>query len=268
MSRLLIAIRGDRIQTEAAALTGLTQKKVSLSERGSGPPFTPAEAAAYAEALSATDEQRDRLVELAEVKSSAHITNRSVLVRSAAAIQARIRDLEEDSAVLRSWVPDAIPGLLQSRDYTDAMIAAEGVGDPGDDWWAARNARLALLDDPEREWHGIVSESALRWPFVSRAAAAREIRQILKLSARPNIHLSVIDVETPKPFLMPREFHVYDDATVEVATDVGTAFLKSSDDLTHFMGVFGMLHEHALHGDEARTLLDRTAHSLSQKRRR
>jgi hypothetical protein len=267
MSRLLIAVRGERLQAEVAALAGLTQVKVSRAERGSGPPFTPEEAAAYADALNTDDhpvtaEQRARLIELAEVKTAAHVTTRSVLVRSAATIQGRIRDLEETSSVLRSWVPDSIPGILQSRAYTDAMIAAEGVDDPGAEWWAARTARLALLDDPSREWHEIVSESALRWVFGSQAATTAEIEHLIELSNRPHIHLSVIDLATPKPFLMPRGFHLYDDTTVEVATDVGTAFVTAPDDITYFLGLFRTLDEHSVHGEDARDLLAQIARSL------
>lgn len=266
MSRLLIAVRGPRLQSEAAELAGLTQVKVSRAERGSGPPFTAAEASAYADALGATAEQRARLVELAEVKTAAHVTTRSVLVRSAAAIQARIHDLEEGSTMLRSWVPDSIPGMLQSHAYTEAMIAGEGAGDPGAEWWAARSARLALLDDSDREWHEIMSEAALRWVFGSRAATAAEVEHILELSHRSNIHVGIIDLATPKPFLMPRGFHLYGDTTAEVATDVGTAFVEAPDDVAHFVGLFELLHKHALHGDEARKLLNSIARSLRRPR--
>lgn len=264
MSRLLIAIRGSRLQSEAASLAGLTQVKVSRAERGDGPPFTPSDAGAYADALGASAEQRTRLVELAEVKTAAHVTNRSVLVRSAATIQRRIHTLEERSTVLRSWVPDSIPGMLQTRAYTEAMIAGEGVDDPGPEWWAVRNARVGLLDDPGREWHEILSEAALRWVLGTPAAAVAEIEHIIELSHRPNIHISIVDLATPKPFLMPRGFHLYGDTTAEVATDVGTAFVEAPEDLAHFQRVFDLLSEHALHGEEARQLLESVAGSLRQ----
>jgi Domain of unknown function (DUF5753) len=239
---------------------------VSRAERGSGPPLSPDEAAAYADALGATAEQRTRLVELVEAKTAAHVTTRKVLVRSAAAIQGRIRDLEENSAVMRSWVPDEIPGILQSHAYTEAMVAAEGVGDPGAEWWAARSARVALLDDPHHEWHEIISEAALTWVFGSRAATAAELDHIIELSHRPNIHISIIDLATPKPFLPPRVFHLYDDTTAEVATDVGTGFVEGPDDLAYFVRLFETLDKHALHGDDARTMMARIARSLRRKR--
>jgi hypothetical protein len=265
MSRLLLAIRGGRLQDDAARLVGLTQPKVSRLERGIGPPLTPAEADDYARALGATDEQRSRLVELAEVKTASHVTSRRVLVRSAAAIQARIRDLEESSTVLRTWVPDAIPGVLQTRAYTEAMLAGDGEGDPGPDWWAARMARVALLDDPAREWHEIVSEAALRWVLGSPAATVAQIEHIIGLSRRDHVHISVVDLATPKPFLAPQAFHIYespDGVTAEVATDVGTVFVDDPAEVGHFRRQFEQLHENALHGDDARRFLARTADEI------
>lgn len=266
MSRLLITIRGERRQVEAAALTGLTQAKVSRAERGTGPPLTPAEARAYATALGASAVQLARLVELAEVKTAGHVTSRQVLVRSAAAIQGRIHDLERDATVLRSWVPDAIPGVLQTPAYTRAMLDGDGGGDPGPDWWANRAARLALLEDPARQWHEIVSEAALRWVLGTTAATAAQVEHVLELSHRPHIHIAVIDLATPKPFMAPRAFHLYDAHTAEVATDVGTAFVTDPDDLAHFRQLFTLLDQHALHEDRARELLSGIARTLRRTR--
>lgn len=264
MSRLLVAIRGDRRQVEAAAVAGLTQSQVSRAERGAGTPLSPEQADAYAKALGATDEQRARLVELAHVKTAGHITTRHVLVRSATAIQGRIHDLERDSGVLRSWVPDAIPGVLQTNAYTRAMLEGDGAGDPGPDWWAKRAARVALVEDPSRQWYELLSEAALRWVLGSPAATAAQVEHIIELSRRPHIHIGVVDLATPKPFMAPRAFHLYDDHTTEVATDVGTAFVDEPDDVAHFRRLFEQLSEHALHGDDARDLLASIARSLRQ----
>lgn len=69
---------------------------------------------------------------------------------------------------------------------------------------------------------------------------------------------------TPKPFMAPRAFHLYDDHTAEVATNVGTAFVDEPDDVAHFRRQFEQLTGHARHGDDARTLLADIAGSLRQ----
>lgn len=267
MSRLLVEIRGDRRQEEAAALAGITQIRVSRAERGQGAPFTPDEAEAYARALGVDDEQIIvRLVELAEARAAAHITSRQVLVRSAASIQARIRDLEAGSTLLRSWAPDGPPGALQTGSWTQAMLDGEGVSDPGGDWWAARRARVALLDEPDRTWHVIVAESGLRWAVGSRQVAADQIEHLAALSARPNVRVGVIDQTSPKPMVMPRGFHLYDDRVAEVATVVGTAFPDEPGDLAYFAELFGRLDALAVYDDAAREVLERIARSVRRGR--
>lgn len=79
-------------------------------------------------------------------------------------------------------------------------------------------------------------------------------------------YLSIVDLSTPKPFLMPRGFHLYGDTTAEVATDVGTAFVEAPEDLAHFHGLFESLRAHARHGDEALRLLEDIARSVGGSR--
>ncbi len=132
MSRLLVALRGRRRQADILPLVGMTQAKISRLERGEGPPLEPAAAKAYAVALGATDKQTARLVELAEIKTAVHAVPRSVVLRNAHVVQARIRDYVRGSDVVRSWTTDAIPGALQTREWTEAVLAGDGEGDPGE----------------------------------------------------------------------------------------------------------------------------------------
>jgi transcriptional regulator with XRE-family HTH domain len=67
LSRLLIALRGHRSQTEVAELAGLTQAKVSRAERGRFP-MPVDDARSYAATLGASTEQLARVGELAEAK--------------------------------------------------------------------------------------------------------------------------------------------------------------------------------------------------------
>jgi hypothetical protein len=71
----------------------------------------------------------------------------------------------------------------------------------------------------------------------------------------PTVRLGVPDLATPKPFAPPAAFHVYDHV-VSVATEVGTSFLTDASDVEHFDGLFARLDAAALHGDDARELLN------------
>jgi hypothetical protein len=242
---------------EAAALSGLSQAKISRAERGRFP-LTPEEAARYAERLGATPEQRERLVELAAARSAEHVSGRVALVRVAAAVQERIERYQREATLIRAWQPNLVPGVLQTPEYTAALLAGDGEGEPGPAWWTARRARTAMLSEPGRSWHLLVSEAALRWPLGSAATMRTQIEHLGTASELPSVRLGVLDLSTPKPFAAPAAFHMYD-RVVSVATEVGTSFLTDTADVEHFDRLFARLDAAALHGDEARALLSRVA---------
>jgi len=267
MSRLLVALRGRRRQADILPLVGMTQAKISRLERGEGPPLDPPAARAYAVALGATDEQMARLVELAEIKTAVHAVPRSVVLRNAHVVQARIRDYVRASDTVRSWTTDAIPGALQTREWTEAVLAGDGEGDPGEEWWAPRREYLELLNDPRRRWYFLLSEGALRWMVGSRQVQAEQIRHIVELSERDHISIAVMDLATPKPFPAAFGFHLYGDSAAEVATELGASFVERADDLAYLMGRFELLWSHAVlgpDGADARALLVRIARTLGR----
>jgi len=262
MSRLLVTIRGNRMQTEAGRLAGLTQAKVSRAERGRFP-LSPIEADAYARALGATTGQRERLVELAAAKAAEHITGRVALVRVEAAIQERFEQIEETATLIRSWQPEIVPGILHTPTYTAAVI---GDDDPGPVWQAARAARRAKLVEPGRTWHQLMSEAALLWSLRSRALMVEQIEHLVEVSQYPNVRLGILDLATPKTMAPPAAFHIFDTHTVSVATEVGTSFVTATRDLDHFEGLFAGLDAIALYGDDAQVLLARIIKDYRRKR--
>lgn len=225
----------------------------------------PEEIEAYAAALGASEKQRAYAVELATSKVAQHVRGRVSLVRVAAAIQERIDDLERGATLIRGWHPAAIHGSLQTPTYTTALLDGDGGGDPGPAWWAARTRRTAKLREPGRTWHLLLSEAALRWPLGSRKVMAEQIDHLIELSMLPTVQLGVIDLVTPKPFLPPPAFHLYDHEVVSVATEVGTSFIDDASDVAHFDALLDQLASAALYGDDARALLSRIAKGFRRK---
>lgn len=254
MSSLLVELRGDRLQSDVAELAGLTQAKVSRAENGRFP-FSPEQAEAYAQALDATSEQRKRLVSLAEAFAEQNITTRSALVRSARAIQERIGRLETESRLIRSWLPDLIPGVVQTEAYTAAVVGF----DPGPAWLAARAARRARLVEPGRTWHLLVSEAALRWPMGSHELMADQLDRLIQVSTMPNVELGILDFSTPKAVAPPAAFHLYGRRAASVAVETGTYFPTEPRDLDHLDRLFADLDAVAVHEGAARALLENLA---------
>ncbi|MBE7248546.1 MAG: hypothetical protein INR63_26675, partial [Actinomycetospora chiangmaiensis] len=172
------------------------------------------------------------------------------LIRRAAAIQEKTRDLEAQSAVIRTWQPEIVPGLLQTWDYTLAVIERE----PDPAWTRARQERLALLDETDRHFHQLLSEATLRWVLGSSVVMADQLAHLVELSKRPNITLGVLAFGEPTP-APPSAFHLYGDRAAEAGTDVGTTFLDERPDLQMYRALFDRLDQAALHGDDARALI-------------
>lgn len=243
--------RGLR-QTEAADLAGLTQPKISRAEQAKST-FEPEEAEAYATALRASPAQVSELVALCRDSKAGTYQGQARLVRSGAEIQRRISRLEEQSALMRSWQPTMIPALLQTWDYTVALIER----DPDEKWAAARRARLALLDEPDKRFEVVLSEGALRWRIGSRATMTGQLRHLAELAARPNVDVGIVPFG--QSIVPPPEgaFHLYGDRTAVVATDAGTTFLTEREDLDGFAAMFRRLADVAVYGADAHALIGR-----------
>lgn len=252
-SQLMLEIRGPVKQADAAKLAGLNQSRISRAEQGTYT-LDPDVADTYARALGATAEQRRELVKLCEAAKASSIHGQARLIRRAAAIQEKTRDLESQSTIIRSWQPEIIPGLLQTWDYTLAVIERE----PDPAWTRARRERLALLDDPSRQFHQLLSEATLRWVIGSYAVMAQQLAHLLELSSRPNITIGVVPFGSPAP-VPPSAFHLYGDRAAEAGTDAGTTFLEERPDLTMYRSLFDRLDQAAVHGEEARALLTSVA---------
>ncbi|MGI5127174.1 Scr1 family TA system antitoxin-like transcriptional regulator [Pseudonocardia sp. CA-107938] len=271
MPQLLITLRGSRRQVDFAKVVGLTQAKLSRLEQGQGPPLDPEAAAAFAAAAGATPEQAARLVELAEVSTATHYAHlgRTVVLRNAHVIQGRIRDYMATADYVWSWSSNSVSGVLQTRAWTKAMLAGDDDGaDPGPEWWARREERTALLDDPARSWRFLLYEGALRWIVDSRAVQAELVEHIAEVSTREHVEIAVIDQSSPKPLTATGTFLIYGERAAEVSGALGPAYVEDPADLAVLRGIFERLWAQAHQGDDARELLARIARSIRGRRGR
>jgi len=132
--------------------------------------------------------------------------------------------------------------------------------DPGSDWWSTRAARRVLFADPTRNWHQIMSEAALRWTLGTPDLMVQQVEHLIEVSRRDNVRLGVIALATPKPIAAPAPFHLIDDDTGMIATEVGTSFITDPHDLDHFGELFTTLDQLAVYDEDARELLYRVRH--------
>lgn len=245
ISQLLREIRGEHSQTSAATLTGWTQSSVSRGENGRFTP-SPEEADAYARTLRASARTRRELVSLVKAAQSQQITGQARLWRAGPAIQHKIGQLERQSRLVRAWQPELIPGLLQTWDYTLAVVGP----DPGRKWIQHRRERVARLDDTRFIVHMLLSEAALRWAIGSRDTMAAQCQRLIELGGRSNVRIGVLPFGPILP-PAPPSFDLYQDRTVVVETHTGVQFLDDQTEVKAYIEEFERLDAHALHDDGA-----------------
>lgn len=101
-------------QIEAAKRAGSSQNKVSRVQNGKGL-LTVAEAEALLRVYGVYGEQRRRILTMVQAARAGHFDSRVILQRGAYHFQERIRRLDEQSRLVRSFAPTAVLGILQTR---------------------------------------------------------------------------------------------------------------------------------------------------------
>ncbi|WP_436788545.1 Scr1 family TA system antitoxin-like transcriptional regulator [Yinghuangia sp. YIM S10712] len=100
---------------------------------------------------------------------------------------------ERDAARIRTFEPQAIPGLLQCEEYARAQFAALRDGEELETRVAARMARQEVLsgDKPLKLW-AILDEAVLLRVAATPGVARPQLTHLLKMAERPNIVIEVL----------------------------------------------------------------------------
>jgi transcriptional regulator with XRE-family HTH domain len=104
-------------------------------------------------------------------------------------------EIEAQARVLRTFELVAVPGLLQTEGYAQAMLRTQVMvtADEIGEMVAARMARQAILarDHPPMLWV-ILDEGVLRRPAGGAEVMAEQVGKLIESAARPNVVIQVI----------------------------------------------------------------------------
>lgn len=182
----------------------------------------------------------------------------------AGSVQHELAALEEAATYLRYFLPAIPTGLIQTPEYMRHVMTRTSASKARDveRVIAQKLERQAVLDDLDKRFTFLLTESAVRWQLCEPAAMVRQIEHLASVSRRPNVDLRVLPLAAPVAEVPSNTFTVYDTtlATLEVFT--GRVVLREAMDITHYDRIFDYLAEHALAGHEARELLAEWAEVL------
>jgi hypothetical protein len=177
--------------------------------------------------------------------------------------QEDLQRAERQAATIRTYQPNAVPGLLQIAGYARAVLDVNAFGreDPADAV-KARVERQAILYDDAKSFAFVITEAALRWRLCPLAVHLAQLDRIASLATLPNVSVGIIGWDVLAPVPPSNMFVAFDDSLVLVESLHGEQALKEQGDIARYLAQFARLDALAYHDDEARTVLDRIVADL------
>lgn len=131
--------------------------------------------------------------------------------------QETVRLAENRTKRLWAFQPLAIPGLLQTPAYAEAIARLAGI--KGSRAIArtvqARLERQSVLSDPAKDCRFIVSEASLRARLVPNEVLCEQIRRLIRLSQNPHtpgqVLLGILPLDEAVSVLPTGGYYVFDD---------------------------------------------------------
>ncbi|MGH3814563.1 MAG: helix-turn-helix domain-containing protein [Pseudonocardiaceae bacterium] len=259
LSTTLRQLRSDAALSgmEAARRAGYSQPKISRFETARQVPTTE-EVRTLCQVYRAPAEVRDRLLDLAADLTADKVRARAVLSHGARYMQQRLGKIEQASALVRSFTPTIVAGLVQTPDYVRAIGSRDMASEDLESFVVSRAARQQILDT-DRQFQLIITEGALRWHVGSPQIMAAQLEHLIDASHRPNLRLGVIPWTTPVPSPALHCFTVFDDRAVIVGTETATAIITDPADITDYDQRHTFYSQFTVVGDAARAVLARLA---------
>jgi transcriptional regulator with XRE-family HTH domain len=243
-----------------AGMVSFSQPKISRIERGKGA-VEPADVGILARALGATEDEAARLMERAE-RSHDRMTDWRPTSLSLDSRQATLADWELAADVIREFQPAAVPGLLQSSGYAEAMLTGVqrlvvGVSEPEPIVLAAvaeRIRRQRLLADLSKSFRFVITETALRNEICAPAEMLAQVSRLRTIAARQsNVTIGIIPDGTRLDLAPMHGFSMLDETMVILDVFNTGILTRGRQDIAGYRRVFDVFEAHAV---PAEPLLD------------
>lgn len=265
-SRLAAALKALRLRSglsgQALGNTlGWSQSKVSKLEHGTRS-AGPADVAAWAAAVGASDRERAELIALAQ---SVATDRRSWWESHAAGLTGRQHELARAEATARrimNFHPLLIPALLQPDAYARRVLEMANVTGQADvaQATAARVQRQAVLYQGT-QCDFVIPEAALRCRISDDAALLLAVAdRVISAASLPNVGLAILPLDAVLPILPVCGFGIFElprEPFVIAETLTDETILTGARELGIYRRAFSALWQAAVTGSEARKLIRR-----------
>lgn len=249
---------------EVALSLGKTQSYVSKIENGAiQPPEEYVNGLARLLNLRTRDKQRIRaLREIEAIEAFPIDRSPNALAKRQQAIEA----MEDCGTLFKTVQCAVVPGLLQTPDYARCLFRTD-TSFSSDEIEAAVKARLErqrILQDTERRFVFVVSESSVRNQIAPSHVICEQIEYLIDAVSHPRITLGFLAWHARMPVIVPTGFDIHDDLYVSIDTLDGFLLVRDTRSVEAHVHLFDILERTATKGDEAIAELRRILKSISE----
>jgi transcriptional regulator with XRE-family HTH domain len=166
-----------------------------------------------------------------------------------------LAELESTATGYRSFQWLYVPGLLQTRDYMNALFQSSNTGvsaDLLDRYGEFRLKRQQVLArDPAPSMHVIIHEGVFHMGFIDRGIMAEQLESLIEASRSPGITIQILPFSTGTNPAALGAFTILDANAPELRTvyadqPVTSVFLGDHDHVEQYAGHFARLSSVAL----------------------
>jgi transcriptional regulator with XRE-family HTH domain len=174
--------------------------------------------------------------------------------------QQELIEWDERTRLFRAFEATVIPGLLQTAEYARARFAEaiRRLKLPNDigEAVAARVRRQEILYRPDKRFHFVLTEAALRFRLCPPEVMLGQLDRLISFSQLPNVRLGIIGFATQYDTSPWHGFWIYDTERVLIETFSAALDLRQPQEIELYAGAFDELAAVASYGRSARAIIN------------
>ncbi|MEV5317101.1 helix-turn-helix transcriptional regulator [Streptomyces sp. NPDC052687] len=185
--------------------------------------------------------------------------------------------LETDAASLRVYDPQVVPGLLQTRQYAEALITgALPEATPADidkrvQVRLRRQERIAAEENPLRLW-AVLDEAAVRREVGSKQVMIEQLEYLLEMSQLPHVTVQLIPFEMGAHPGVSGQYAILefpdaaDSSVVYIEGVTSDLYLEKAQDVQKYAVMYEHLRAQALNADQTREFISEVVKDYAGRR--
>ncbi|MFE3144114.1 helix-turn-helix domain-containing protein [Streptomyces scopuliridis] len=172
--------------------------------------------------------------------------------------QSTIKAIEANTAALKLFQGQLVPGLLQTPEYATAVFSLPPAlpDETRGRTVTARMERQATLYEDGRSFYFVICAHVLRWLICEPAVMATQLDRLVSLSRLPNVTVGVVPLAGRMPDFPMTCFSIHDDRLVIVETFHSEITTQDPRDIQTYVDTVERFADAALFGDDMRALVE------------